>query len=229
MSFIIGVDLGDRRDNTGISVMEHIEILGRKKTLPGSEAFIMEDDRIRFEQHLRNLEKVPLDTGYPEVIKKVKTKMNHPLLVEQGAELVVDMTGVGVPVLQFMKKSGLQPIGVMIHSGNVVKKTEYGYNVPKRDIVAALTWAFESRTLKIPKGIDCLEDLINQLQNFKMKITKKGNDIYEADREEDHDDLVIAIGLPVWYLQVKYGLGRKVISEKTRYADSKPYDPFGDL
>ena len=41
--------------------------------------------------------------------------------------------------------------------------------------------------------------LVEELQNFKLKITTAGNDTYEAWRESDHDDLVLAVAMAAWY------------------------------
>ena len=41
--------------------------------------------------------------------------------------------------------------------------------------------------------------LVEELQKFKIKITLAGNDTYEAWRESDHDDLVIATAMACWY------------------------------
>ncbi len=41
--------------------------------------------------------------------------------------------------------------------------------------------------------------LVEELQNFKLKITTAGNDTYEAWRESDHDDLVLAAAMAAWY------------------------------
>ncbi len=40
--------------------------------------------------------------------------------------------------------------------------------------------------------------LVEELQNFKLKITTAGNDTYEAWRESDHDDLVLAAAMAAW-------------------------------
>ena len=44
-----------------------------------------------------------------------------------------------------------------------------------------------------------MDTLIQELSNFKVKITTKGNDTYEAWREGQHDDLVLSVALACWY------------------------------
>ncbi len=45
--------------------------------------------------------------------------------------------------------------------------------------------------------------MIKELQNFKIKFTRAGNDTYEAWRESDHDDLVLAAAMAAWFGEKK--------------------------
>jgi hypothetical protein len=40
--------------------------------------------------------------------------------------------------------------------------------------------------------------LIKELQNFKVKITAAANEIFEAWREGEHDDLLLAVAIAAW-------------------------------
>lgn len=62
-----------------------------------------------------------------------------------------------------------------------------------------------SGRLKIAKALPEAPALINELQNFKMKTTPAGNDTYEAWRESDHDDLVLASAIACWCGERKLG------------------------
>jgi len=66
------------------------------------------------------------------------------------------------------------------------------WTVPKRDLVGAMTIAFQTRMLKISSKLPDAKILMDELLNFKVKITesRKGtpHDSYEAWREGDHDD-----------------------------------------
>jgi hypothetical protein len=39
---------------------------------------------------------------------------------------------------------------------------------------------------------------LRELLNFRVKISLSGHDTYEAWREQEHDDLVLAVGLAAW-------------------------------
>jgi hypothetical protein len=53
--------------------------------------------------------------------------------------------------------------------------------------------------LKIAEALQLAPVLRRELLNFKVKITiATGHDSYEAWREGDHDDLVLAVALACW-------------------------------
>ena len=77
--------------------------------------------------------------------------------------------------------------------------------MPKRELVSNLAIQFQSERLKIAKALPEAAQLVEELQNFKMKITLAGNDTYEAWRESDHDDLVLAAAMACWYGEKRLG------------------------
>ncbi len=115
-------------------------------------------------------------------------------------KIVVDRTGVGRPVVDLMREKQLPIIPVTITTGtSVTGGTLAGYNVPKRDLVSNLAILLQADRLKISNALPGAAQLVEELQNFKMKITLAGNETYEAWRESDHDDLVLATAMACWY------------------------------
>jgi len=73
------------------------------------------------------------------------------------------------------------------------------YRVPKRNLVSALQVALQSGTLKIAEGLELAQVLRRELLNFRVKVNiATAHDSYEAWREGDHDDLVLAAALATW-------------------------------
>jgi hypothetical protein len=57
----------------------------------------------------------------------------------------------------------------------------------------------QNKQLKIAQEMPLAETLRKELLNFKVKINiATGHDSYEAWREGDHDDLVLAVAMPCW-------------------------------
>lgn len=177
MEFILGVDLGQARDYTAITVLE--EHPGRKF-------------------HIRHMDRIRLD--YVDVVEHVYNLLQREPL-QRRTSLVVDATGVGRPVIDLMRSKGLRPVPVTIHGGDVVTKSDDGFwRVPKRDLVASLQVAMETGTLQISDELKLAEVFVKELQNFRVKINiNSGHDTYEAWRERDHDDLVLATAVAAWW------------------------------
>lgn len=178
--FTIGLDLGQARDYTAIAVLER---LGKGKAT---------------HYHLRHLERPPLGTSYPEVVTIVRSLLARAPL--QGAKLVVDATGVGRPVVDLLRRERLMLTPVLITGGDTITFEKGFYRVPKRDLVGALQVHLQGGTLKVAESLPLASTLVAELLNFKVKVNiATAHDSYEAWREGDHDDLVLATALAVWW------------------------------
>jgi hypothetical protein len=189
--FIFGVDLGQAKDYTAIVVLERIE------ELTGEAAKGQWLKQVRYE--ISHLERPSLGTPYPAIIERLKERIAR-LPDHERLKIVVDRTGVGRPVVDLMRKEKLSVIPVTITAGGSGTGSVFsGYNVPKRELVSNLAILLQADRLKISSKLPGAAQLVEELQNFKMKITLAGNETYEAWRESDHDDLVLATAMACWY------------------------------
>lgn len=117
------------------------------------------------------------------------------------ARLIVDGTGVGVPVVNMLHHAGLPVVPIWITGGETVSTKGRIIRVPKRDLVSVLQVLFQTGRLKIASSLPLGPVLVNELMNFRAKITPAGHDTYEAWRERDHDDLVLALAIAAWYAE----------------------------
>ena len=168
--FSVGLDLGKAQDHTTTAV---IETCGTNL-------------------HLRHLERARLGTSYPAIVKHIEALMERPEL--QGrADLVVDATGVGAPVVDQFREAGLEPVPVTITSGKHIRLVDGAWRVPKALLVHGLVTAFENGRLKVADGLPGAQALVRELRAFKVTITKHRRARFEGARE--HDDLVICVAL----------------------------------
>ncbi len=158
---IMGIDLGQAQDYTALCIVEKL------KTAEGENQY-----------HLRHLERLLLGTPYPTVVKRILELMYTEPLKTQEVYIVVDSTGVGRPVVDLMRQSGLRPIAVTITGGNQVTEDDNGYKVPKRDLVSTLQVLIQSGRLKIAEGLPQARTLIQELLNFRVKISINDHDTY---------------------------------------------------
>ncbi|MBS1826118.1 MAG: terminase family protein [Acidobacteria bacterium] len=190
--FFVGLDLGQRQDYTALAVIERHMLL--------SDA-VDAGTRNRFEKmryRCRCLRRLPLGTGYMEVVDKVKQLMHSQELAGR-ASLVVDASGVGSPVVEMLRKTAncaLDP--VTITSGQNVKMDHTGYKMPRRELMSQLALMLEKRELEISSHAGEIDHIRNELRNLRLNFNARGQENYDPDKESVHDDLVIAMALGFW-------------------------------
>jgi hypothetical protein len=180
--FLIGLDLGQARDYTAMVIVERM--------LPS-----LSDEQIEY--HVRHLERYELGTPYTEIVEDMTDLLSDRDFAGKTS-LIVDGTGVGVPVIEMFREAGLSPLPIWITGGDAVSRKGRILRVPKRDLVSVLQVLFQSRRLKVSRAIDLGSVLVEELMNFRVKITANANDTYGAWREGTHDDLVLALSLACW-------------------------------
>ncbi len=148
---------------------------------------------------VRHLERLPLGTPYPEVAWRVLRLMRTPPL-RDNAVLAVDATGVGRAVVDQLKAHGLSFKSVVITAGYKQSRDGDTYRVPKKDLIARPQVLLQegNRRLKIAPSLPEAGTLVEELLNYRHKITDAGSDTYGAWREGQHDDLLLALCLAVW-------------------------------
>ena len=179
MRFTAGLDLGQSQDYTALSIIEYGDSL-----------------------QVRHLQRWTLGTAYTKIVEDVEAIFKRPELAE--CELVVDHTGVGRGVVDLLRESSVQQlrdlVAVTITGGDSVSQDGNNWRVPKRDLVGAVQVPLEQGRLKITPALSAARLLEQELVNFKVKIDPKtAHDSYLAWREGQHDDLVLAVALAVWY------------------------------
>ena len=196
--YYVGCDLGQSADYTAICVIEIRD----------------EDKGMLLVRHLERFRELL----YPEVARRVEKLVNrYPLLVNH--DLIVDATGVGPAVTDIFKENATPFKGVKIHGGDHETFKDGYHRVPKRDLVQNLQVLFHSGRLKIAASLGLAQPLKDELLNFKMKVNiATAHDSYEAWREGDHDDLVLATALAAWG-------ARKGAAGTDSLAVSGPYKP----
>jgi len=208
--YYLGVDFGSQRDFTALALVEREEVIQTKHN--GYK--LIEDSRIS-RYKLLYLERMELGTPYTQIVRHL-TEVIARAKVDGMVTTIADATGVGLPVVQMMREAGIAPlVPIGIHGGNAVNEKQDGYSVPKRDLVTALLIAFQGRRIRIPSDIKHKEQLVHEMQSFKMKQRESGADSYEALMEKDHDDLVLALSYAIWYPERTFGSGA------TDYAPTK--------
>lgn len=168
------------------------------------------------------------DCKYPQITEEAERRVNDPRIVGNVMHLV-DATGVGVAVIDFMRARGLTPLGIMITSGSNIGTNDMGMTVPLVELINALQLALQNELIEFAKGLDeqCVKQLLHEFENFKEKKTRlTGQKTYESWRESDHDDLVLALAINVWWVLKEHGI--RAIPRKG-HRTLGDFDPLLDL
>lgn len=201
---LVGVDPGQAQDPTAISAVQRSTIEAEERRL------------VRGAEHKRKLERLdvthcermPLHTSYPAVIDRV-AEVCAVARDATGEEplVLLDLTGVGRPVRDMMRPrfKRLLPVTITAGHSTTFDQANGEWHVPKRVLVSCVAIALQQRALKISRGIQDAPVLVRELENFKAKITKSGHETFEAWRDGDHDDLVLAMALCVWWASITPG------------------------
>jgi len=197
-TFILGLDLGQAGDYTAFAVLE--------QTWPKHGG----TSTARYD--VRHLERMPLGSSYPDVVKQVSERVYALRDLDASLTLVVDQTGVGRPVVDLLRDAALpcRLVPIMITGGQAVTQTEeqvgwvkqIGFHVPKRDLVSVLAVLLQSERMRVAQDLPAAQLLVQELLNFRVKISLTGRDSYGAGeewRDGAHCDLVLAVALAGLY------------------------------
>jgi len=196
--YFIGVDLGQKHDFTALCVVER---LVREWDQPA--------DRVSWQRlrdtsyRLRYLSRIPLGTPYPAVVEKVMKLVKNPNIIGPR-QVVVDATGVGGAVFDMLRAAwpAAWPTGLLvpltITGGPAPVQSGVAWSVPKRDLLIGLQVMFEKGELRIAGNVPAQAVFLKELAGMQVKQSASGHHSYGSRREEDHDDLVLAVAMACW-------------------------------
>jgi hypothetical protein len=178
VKYVVGVDLGQTADYTAITILEERE----EKSYD-----------VRYLERLRN-------TPYPQIVRRLDHLVKR---LPEKPSMAVDATGVGRPVVDMIRDANLPAsvYPITLTGGDAVVQDGMERRVPKRDVASTIAVLLQSERLRISRHLKESDTLLRELLNFRVKISLSGHDSYEAWREQEHDDLVLAVGLAAWLFE----------------------------
>lgn len=219
MMYVAGLDLGQMQDYTALAILEVHE---SPLSIATSWGNVMIEGLPIQEMKCRHLERFPLQTRYPEIAEKVRVRLRAlPKTIEQY--LAVDKTGVGAGPFDILDGYQLNPIGVTITSGNRAMQGTgiRDWHVPKRDLVGTAQVGLQTKVLSVADKLPMASVLCKELLNFKMKISADGHDSYNAWRESDHDDLVLAVSIAGYTATQMVTMNQKIAMGKIEEEENR--------
>jgi hypothetical protein len=154
-------------------------------------------ERPPYAYQVPHLQRFPLGTSYPNIVKATQALLClTPLFGE--SQLVIDLTGVGLAVGDLFRHQGQAFIGVVITGGVSWHRERWDeWYVSKHLLVSTTQKILSSSMLAVSQALPEAEILRQELRDFRVKVTKRAEEIYEA-REGQHDDLVLALAIALF-------------------------------
>ncbi len=89
---------------------------------------------------------------------------------------------------------------VTITAGSNATPDGAGFRVAKKQLVSILQVVLQAEPgrLRVDPSLKYAKTLVDEMTNFKVKITESANESFESWRERDHDDLVLALAIAIW-------------------------------
>lgn len=183
--YVLGVDLGPAAAFTALAVAERVE----------DDA---SDDDPTYA--VRLLRRFPPGTPYRSVARAVGELLAAEELAD--AEVAVDVTAVGVGVLDLFREVEARPtvVPVFVTAGHQAEQgTNGAWLVPKKDLVTGLQLLLQGRRLTIPAALPEANLLVRELGNFRARPTLAADPLQAEWREGKDDDLVLAVAVAGWH------------------------------
>ena len=179
--YVIGLDLGQAADPTGLAVVERIP------TAVGQEYAV------------RHLVRFPPGTSFATIAATLGE------VIDKGGlptpPIVVDITAVGPNVLPVVHRESKQNwiVPVTLTAGIKAEEVDGIWRVPKRDLVTGLQLLLQERRLKVAPGLPEAEMLVRELTSFRATVSLAPDAEFADWRTNPGDDLVLAVALACWW------------------------------
>jgi hypothetical protein len=173
----MGVDLGQRENHSAIVVLERFETMpDYTDRLRGKGAFLR--------YVVRQAERIDLGTPYSDVVGRIKEMVT--MLEGQRYAVVVDESGVGVPVVEMLRKTIPRSsiLAYTITTGAHATRD----TVPRAELVTRMVLMAEQGELEIAWGCRHGDELLKELAHLQLSGKSK----------EAGDDLALALALACW-------------------------------
>ena len=184
--YFVGWDVGQSQDYSAVSVLK----------MTDTGAYVV-----------NHLERLALGMDYPSQVNHIYSLVNRKPLAGADTTVCLDQTGVGRAVYDMARKKGLNPVGLTLHGGDAVswEDDKMAVRAPKKDVIGCFVVLAQCGSVKIAKGLPYGDILLKELRDYQIKFNPNtANVSFGNGREAEHDDLVLAVAIPLWIAENRY-------------------------
>lgn len=188
--FILGVDLGQTTDPTTFVLVSRHGENPDDEWCDNRHCIVWVDD-------------LPLNTPYPEVVRKIVKICNHKELAGR-LNIAADMTGVGRAVMDSLREESVVADiiwGLTYTSGRKHTRDGMDFGVPKKDLVGALQMLLHKGTITYHPSLKNSAKMCRQMFEYTVKKTVRSNVTFDTS-SGNHDDIVTAMCNVAWLSQI---------------------------
>lgn len=215
----IGVDLGKRRDPSAIIVAE-IQLRDYTRRNPATGEHGITGEVTGGDNHyvVHHVGRLPLGTPYPAVVERLKViyeaeksrtqprtpaepnrldRVYPPHRTTLQFECLVDATGLGDPVIDMLRRAGMDVTPVFLTGGDKAIRQHGELRLSKTLMVSNLQVLLQEHRVHLPKTSES-DALVDELLTFEIHINDKAHVETGAFKVGVHDDLAVSLGLATW-------------------------------
>ena len=197
----IGVDVGSKVDHSAVAIVE-------AEDRGGVEHYI-----------LRQVQRAPLGLSYDEIVPWIAEGVRVTVSMADGLVLLlVDATGVGLPVVDLLVSAGAEPLPVYFTMGERVivtgdpgpgirdlakrdtrKPGDIKVSIGKYALVSRMQALLNNNRLHMLRDDPAVAEMVEELLAYEIRpnISNEDVDQYGAFEVGTHDDIATALGLAV--------------------------------
>jgi hypothetical protein len=216
----IGIDVGQVHDPTAIVV---VEVMQRPTGRTRAVTRHSDPRRVQlihgqtYVEHItetvylaRHIERVQLQTRYPEVAKRVAEIVCAPLLAGRERRVFIDQTGVGRPIVELVTDAIFAHPDADARNGGSITMRPITFTsgmdydaatgkMGKAYLVSRLQALSQADPVRVivPEGHREAAAMLRELKDYSLKVSQDGADTYGALKIGQYDDLATALGLAV--------------------------------
>jgi hypothetical protein len=219
-AIFFGLDIGRAQDYSALSIIS--------RRWYSSAAQDIDPNRMVSRYFVMYMRRFELNTPYEIVENEVARLWQMPEMMGSRNWALGDMTGVGAPVMEAIRKKKVPMIGIVITGGETISQPQPNeYHVPKEALVTQLVKLAQTGRLKVMKGVKYQQDFREELGAFGYKINKASSTVsYESIENAVHDDLVISVALATWFAE-SHAPAASRGGQSYHSEDYKGYNPYG--
>jgi hypothetical protein len=177
--FFAGLDLGQSSEYTALAILEQDYSEGRTGYA------------------VRHLQRWQPGSPYHAIALEIGRTLAAPKV--GSCHLMIDRTGVGRPAAALFESVAGSVQSLVVSAGHAVSCGDDGsLHVPKKELVAVLQVLLQGRRLQVAGRLPLADMLVREMESFKAKIVPADAGPDLSWREQEHDDLVLAVAVAAW-------------------------------